>query len=109
MTYAMVITPATMFAHRFAPCFSTRDSTIMAIGISVTIAAPNKKPGVTWTPPAYPVRTSLRVPGYMNERMSAKTMLNMMNIHNVESLSGIPGIPAVRSSVVILHSILERD
>jgi len=47
----MVITAATMFAHRFARCFSTRESTIMAIGTSVSTAAATRKPAVTWTPP----------------------------------------------------------
>ena len=60
----------------------------MAMGISVTTAAASRKPGVTWMEPAYPVSISFSTPGYMNEMMSANTMLNMMNTHINDSRAG---------------------
>jgi hypothetical protein len=43
-TAAVSIMPATMFAQRFAVGFRIRDSRIIAMGISMSIAIPNHAP-----------------------------------------------------------------
>jgi hypothetical protein len=53
-TAAVSIMPATMFAQRFALGFRIRDSRIIAIGISMSIAIPTHAPGEKWITPILP-------------------------------------------------------
>jgi hypothetical protein len=53
-TAAVSIMPATMFAQRFAVGFRIRDSRIIAIGISMSIAIPTYAPGEKWITPILP-------------------------------------------------------
>jgi hypothetical protein len=46
-TAAACNAPMMMFAQRFTLYLNTRESTIMAIAVSINIAAPNKKLGVS--------------------------------------------------------------
>ena len=54
-TAAVSIMPATMFAQRFALGFMIRDSRIIAIGISMSIATPNHAPGEKWITLGHPL------------------------------------------------------
>jgi hypothetical protein len=54
-TAAVSIMPATMFAQRFALGFRIRDSRIIAMGISMSIAIPNHAPGEKWRTPGPPL------------------------------------------------------
>jgi len=47
-TAAVSITLATMFVQRFAVGFRIRDSRIIPIGISMSIAIPTQAPGEKW-------------------------------------------------------------
>jgi hypothetical protein len=53
-TAAVSMMPATMFAQRFALGFRIRDSRIIAMGISMSIAIPNHPAGEKWITPILP-------------------------------------------------------
>jgi len=54
-TAAVSIMPATMFAQRFAVGLRIRDSRIMAMGISMSIAITNHAPWEKWRTVAAPL------------------------------------------------------
>jgi len=54
-TAAVSIMPATMFAQRLAVGFRIRDSRIIAMGISMSIAITNHAPAEKWRTPGPPL------------------------------------------------------
>jgi hypothetical protein len=100
VTYALSV-----FAQRLASGFKIRDSKIIAIGISSSIANTSSSPGVICTP-ACPAHNSCNAPGLMKVKMSAKTMLNMTTTQSVETLVLMSSL---MSTLLITASRLRRD
>jgi len=88
ITNAVVTIAATPFVRTPARGLSTRETKIIAIGISSSSANASRRPGVRCTP-ACPLHSSCSAPGSMKVRMSAKTMLNITTVHRGDAAAPV--------------------